>query len=135
MRQIIRSPADLPVFFDFISKLDLAGKEWLLSFEPVRKPKSVPQLRLYFLWLKCIEDDTETDIKTLDCYFKDKYLGKEIKTFRGKEFEVPVSKADLDTKQMHYFLEAVRLEAMQEMNISLPLPEEQGFDQFYAEYS
>jgi hypothetical protein len=121
-------------FLSCIEKEQLTGKVWVGSFHELQKPKSVKQLRLLFLWYKCIAVETGNDVNTIDHYFKDKYLGYEIRAFRGKEVEIPISKANLTSAQMHVYLEAVRLETQQEMNITLPLPEDQNFLDFYEKY-
>lgn len=130
----IKSAADLRAFSGEIGRFDLMGKTWVGTLKEYRKPKSLGQLKLYFLWLNCISDIEKVEVKTLDIYFKDKYLGREVIVFRGKEIEVPVSKSDLDSKQMYYFLESVRLEAIEEMDITLPMPEDQGWNDFCERY-
>jgi hypothetical protein len=134
MSLLIKSPADLSNFIRHCQELFDASKTWVAEFKPYRRPKTVPQLRLLFLWYNCLSHETGNDVKTIDAYFKDKYLGCEVLTFRGKEIEVPISKADLDTKQMHLYLESIRLESLEDMNITLPNPGDLGWDSFYAKY-
>jgi hypothetical protein len=134
MSRLIRTPADLADFLRNCQEFFDPSRTWTAEFKQYRKPKTIGQLRLLFLWYNCISNETGSDVATIDKYFKDKYLGTEIKIFRGKEVEVPISKADFDTKQAHYFLESVRLEALKDMNITLPNPGDLGWNEFYAKY-
>jgi hypothetical protein len=134
MSSLIKSPADLANFLRHCQELFNTSKVWVAEFKLYRRPKTVPQLRLLFLWYKCISDETGSEVETIDKYFKSKYLGSEIKIFRGKEIEVPISKADLNTQQMYLYLESIRLEAMEDMNISLQNPGDLGWNEFYAKY-
>jgi hypothetical protein len=134
LSRIVQSQAELSSFILYCQEIFNTSKKWVAEFKQYRAPKTIGQLRLLFLWYNGIATETGNDVKTIDAYFKNKYLGTEIKVFRGKEIEVLVSKADLDTKQMHYYLEAIRLEALEEMNITLPNPGDLGWEGFCAKY-
>ncbi len=135
MNRLIESQSDLSNFIKYCQEIFSTSKKWVAVFKQYRAPKTYPQLKLCYLWYGCIARETGNTVKAVDAYFKDKFLGCEVITFRGKEIEVPISKADLDTKQMHHYLEAIRLEAIEDMNISLPNPGDLGWDEFVYKHS
>jgi hypothetical protein len=134
IRKPILSAADLEAFVALIRAVKIEGKKWVAEFKQKQESRGLPQNRLMWMWLTCIQEETGTGKKDSHHFFKEKFLAPEIKVVFGKEIEIPPSTANLDTKQFSVYLDSIRLFALEELAIHLPLPEERGFDEFEARY-
>lgn len=108
-------------------------KPHLIEFKPFRKARSLPQNRLFWMWMRCIKDETGNDVDTLYEYFCEKYLPWSEKELFGNGVRMVGGTSQLNTKEFDEFLENIRME-MLHMNIILPNPNDQGWDEFYAKY-
>jgi len=61
---------------DYIGKLN-TEKRYEVSITLKREKRTVPQNRLYWLYLTCIEQETGSDKEDLHSHFKRKFLLKE----------------------------------------------------------
>jgi len=52
----------------------------------------------------------------------------------GDTYYNKITTSKMDTKQMTDFVENVRMFSMDELNIYLPLPNENGYNEFYEKY-
>lgn len=95
--------------------------------------RSVPQDRLYWLWLTCIMDETGNSRADLHRFFKDTFLPLQTEVIHGIEFRT-TSTTSLSTKEFSHYLERVHQFAAVELDIYLPWPEEPVFGEFDFKY-
>lgn len=115
----------------YIEKLP-EGKRYNVSVSQHRERRSVPQNRLYFLWLNCISAETGNEVEDLHGYFKDHFLSRRVVVF-GEERNAAISTTKLNTAEFTAFLDKVQQFAAEE-GIILPNPEDLYFEQFYQQY-
>jgi hypothetical protein len=108
-------------------------KPHLIEFKPFRKSRSLKQNAVMWMWFRCIKDETGNDVDTLYEYFCEKYLPWSEKELFGNGVRMVGGTSQLNTKEFDDFLENIRME-MLHMNIILPNPNDQGWDEFYAKY-
>lgn len=109
-------------------------KQYVIEIKIKREQRSIDQNRLYWLWLNCLMDETGEHRDNLHEYFKSKFLGaKECRCF-DTVFFIPQSTTAQDTKQFTDYLERVRQFAATELNITLPDPKDQYWEEFYNTY-
>ena len=115
----------------YIEKLK-EGKRYDVSISQHRNKRSIPQNRLYFLWLNCISAETGNEVEDLHGYFKDRFLSRKVEIF-GDEYSRGTSTKKLNTAEFTAFLDKVQQFAAGE-GIILPNPEDLYFEQFYQQY-
>lgn len=131
--KLIVTEDDRREFLRLLSSANL-DRPLVAEFKVFRKNRSIKQNSLMWLWFRCIEDETGNDIVTLHNYFCEKYLGWSLKTVFGDYHRKIPGTSGLDTKEFDTFLEKIRMDMQDNQNIHLPLPDEQGWDEFYAKY-
>ena len=114
----------------YIEKLK-DGKRYDVSISQHRNKRSVPQNRLYFLWLNCISAETGNEVEDLHDYFKDHFLTRRVVVFGEERNGGTTTK--LNTAEFTAFLDKVQQFAAGE-GIILPNPEDLYFEQFYQQY-
>ena len=132
---IIKSEAHKGDVKAAIDKLDLTvGKTYRVKITTKRTIRTVSQNALYWLWLTCIEKETGNEKEYLHEYFKQEYLGRETKEVFNTEVYPLRSTTGLNTKQFTNYLERIKVFASVELGITLPLPFEKHFNDFYNKY-
>lgn len=132
---IIKSEAHKGDVKAAIDKLDLTvGKTYRIKITTKRTIRTVSQNALYWLWLTCIEQETGNEKDYLHEFFKQKYLGREIVMVFNTEVYPLKSTTGLNTKQFTNYLERIKVFASVELGITLPLPFEKHFKDFYNKY-
>jgi hypothetical protein len=129
----ITHPDDKAKVIAYIEKLT-EGKRYSVSITQKREVRTLPQNRLYWLWIACISDETGNDKDTLHEFFKDKFLGFESVKVFNEIFEKPLSTTKLNTKQFTNYLDLIQGFAGSELGIVLPNPEDLYFQDFYERY-
>ena len=119
--------------FDFICSL-LRNGIYTLRITRKTTKRSLPQNKLMWMWYKCIEDSTGTPANDIHEYYKSKFLCH-FKTILGKECCVVGSTTTLNTAQFTEYLNKIQADVATELRIRLPLPEDQGYDQFIEMYN
>lgn len=101
----------------------------------IKRPKvnrSLNQNRLLWMWLTCLEVDSETG------YTKDEFYQYFLEKFAMrmvvKDESILITSSQMNTAQMTDFLERIRLFCYHEFQISLPLPDDKNFEEFYKRY-
>lgn len=124
----------------FVMQILESGKEVLIR--EFKKPRSLKQNRLLWLWLTCIEKETGNERNWLHDHYVDKFLVPETYTLRditGKAIKTMTRRAHtsgLDTLNMKIFLDKVKLDAEEEFpGLVLLNPEDQNFKHFEEHYS
>jgi len=111
----------------------LANGEYTVRIDKTVKHRSIPQNKLFWMWIKCIEDETRQPNGDIHDYFCTKFL-RRIATVNGKETTVVGGTSQLNKEQFTDFLNNVHAECATEMGIILPLPEDLHFAEFMNEY-
>ena len=133
MRQIIVTERDREAFIERLRGFPLGKNRYVAEYKVYRIKRSLKANRLYWMWLRCIKDETGNDDETLHQYFRKRYLPYIVRQVFDEEVAVIPSTADLDSKQFSDYLEHIRVE-MLEQGIFLPQPQEQGWDEFFIRY-
>ncbi len=116
------------------SQLDLMPNgERVLSLEKRKEPKSLPQLRLAWLWFTCIADETGNNKQTVHDYYCSQFLVRNDE-FNGKPVRVVTGLSTLDKETMTYFLNKVQADAASELGIRLPSPDDEAWAAFEEYY-
>jgi hypothetical protein len=119
---------------DYVNKLP-NSKQYIVDIKVKREKRTIPQNRLYWLWLTCLMDETGEHKDNLHEYFKQYYLGtSERMVFDKYLIVVPVSTTTLDTLQFTHYLNRIEQFAASELGIVLPRPEDEVWADFYEKY-
>ena len=129
----ISYPSDKQKVIEYVSRLP--DKKYIVKIELKREIRSLPQNKLMWMWLTCIEQETGNDKNDLHDYFKSLWLPVKQVNVLGKTIEKTVSTSELDSKQFTDYLERIQQFANIELGIVLPQPEDLHFAEFYQEYS
>ena len=99
------------------------------------KKRSTKANRLYWLWMKCLEDETGESNENYHKYFKQKFIGARIeKGINNLDIVIEASTANMLSKPFNEYMKKVQSEAAIEFGITLPLPEDLGYEQFLEHY-
>jgi hypothetical protein len=110
------------------------SQKYVLTFKRYRKMRSVKQNKLYWSWMNLLEKETGTEKEDIHNYFSGLFLRyREVKVM-GETKLRKVSTTELDTKEFTEYLDKVWLLVNDKLEIQLPLPEDQNFDEFYLNY-
>lgn len=115
--------------FEFLSN----GK-YVITIKKCSEKRSIAQNDLMWMWLTCIERETGTNKDDVYMYYCKKFLMKTIQV--GDKFErIYNTSSKLNTMQMTEFLNKIQAEALTELGIRLPSPEDRFFESFYQQYN
>jgi len=132
MKRKLISEVDRDMVIAFIKRLDLT-KLFTVEITEKKVIRSIPQNRLYWLWLTCIAYETGNNRDDLHEFFKRKFLTPEtVEIFGVKQDRF--STRELNKEQFKYYLDHIQRFAATELIISLPDPESQYWDEFYKYY-
>lgn len=134
MEFTLRSEADKKAVNDYIQKLDLSKRQYKVSISKKEEKRTLPQNRLYRLWLNCISFESGNDVDDLHEYFKMRFLGVHSRIIYGEEISRTVSTTELNTEQFTAYLDKVQKWSSIELGIMLPNPEDLIFEQFAERY-
>ena len=118
----------------FLKRLDLQARPWLFSCEEQKEIRTIPQNKLYRLWLTCISQETGNEVEDLHDYYKERYLEPEIREVFGVTHKRWTT-TNLNTVQFSNYLGKIQIQANTELSIKLPLPEEQYWREFLDFYT
>lgn len=91
--------------------------------EPLR---SIPQNKLYRMWLNTIADETGNDCECLHGYFKGAFLERGEIIIKGQTISVEPTTTSLGAKGFSKYLEDIKGYCWHELGITLPDPEDLG---------
>ena len=131
----LRNDADRAIIMDYLKKMQIEPREYEVTIKRKATKRTLPQNRLYYLWLNCISAETGNEVEDLHEYFKTKFLGVRYRIIYGEGITTPFTTTDLDTEQFKEYLDKVQRWANTEQGIILPNPEDLGWAQFVEEYS
>lgn len=118
--------------FDYLCST-LKNGVYTLSIKRKVEPRTLSQNALMWLWFTCMEEHTGTPKDDFHCYYKDKFLKRDI-FLNGKMVTVSGDTKVLNTIQMTKFLNQVQADAAAEFGIILPLPADRFYQEFVSEY-
>jgi molecular chaperone GrpE (heat shock protein) len=87
-----------------------------------------------WMWLECIERETGTAKDDVYMYYCKKFLMKTIQV--GDKLErIYNTSSKLNKEQMTAFLNRIKDDALTELGIRLPEPQDRYFEQFYTQFN
>ena len=120
---------ELPYVFSL-----LANGKYTITIKRANEKRSIPQNDLMWMWLTCIERETGTPKEDVYMYYCKKFLMKTIQI--GDKLEhIYNTSSKLNQEQMSEFLTKIQIDALTELGITLPKPEDRFFEQFYAQFN
>ena len=136
MKLTISSEEDMQALVEKLSALPFdKGQTYEVTYKRKIRKRSIPQNRLYWLWLACIADETGTDSEDLHRVFARKYLSCDVIEVMGEKVLKIPSTTTLSTQTFTEYIEKIRVFAATELGITLPDPEDRFFEQFEEYYS
>jgi hypothetical protein len=134
IRKLICNKSELIQAIKEIEQVPL-DKPHTLEFKQFRKTRSLKQNSLMWLWLRCIADELGDDAHSLHDEFCDMFLPwQEVQVLKSARRKT-VGTKDLNSKEFDTFLEQIRMYVLNNFNITLPLPDDVGWDEFYAKFN
>lgn len=133
MRFVIQDNKSREAILTYIQKLNEKKRyEVLISLK--KEKRTIPQNRLYWLYLSCISDETGMDKDDLHVHFKRKFLQKEEIVIGNEVVMSTYSTTELTTKQFTDYINQIVAFASSELGIVLPDPADLYWEQFYEQY-
>ena len=120
---------ELPYLFGI-----LCNGIYTITIKKVSRKRSIPQNDLMWMWLTCIEHETGTPKDEVYMYYCKKFLMRTIKIGDRQE-RIYMTSSKLNSEQMTEFLNKIQADAAQELGITLPLPTDRFFEQFYQQFN
>lgn len=111
----------------------LRNGRYTVTITRAKKPRSLDQNALMWLWFSCISAETGTPVQDVHDYYCRAFLIKEIKWNGRREFVISGT-SKLSKESMTAFLDKVQADAAIEFGITLPNPEDRFFEAFYQTY-
>lgn len=133
MRALFRTEKEREALVQRLLSLPVGKHRYWVEVKVHRPKRSLPQNRLYWMWLRCIKDETGNDEKVLHEYFSQEFLPWSSGTVFGDYIDICKSTTELNTKEFTDYLERIK-EKMLDQGIILPNPGDIGWDEFYAQY-
>ena len=133
MKFTIRRQEDKQAVMSYLEKLP-TDKPYFAEIKQIRHRRTIDQNSLYWLWLKCLQDETGEDKDRLHEYFKARYLGVSTVEVFGVDVQMSASTTKLDTKEMTHYLDRIQQFALADLGIALPNPSDLHWEQFYQKY-
>lgn len=112
----------------------LANGTYHITIKRASEKRSIPQNDLMWMWLACIERETGTPKDDVYMYYCKKFLMKTIEV-GGHQERIYNTSSKLSSEQMTEFLNKIQADALSELGITLPLPQDRFFEQFYAQFN
>lgn len=112
----------------------LANGNYTITIKKAKEKRSIPQNDLMWLWFTCIERETGTPKDDVYMYYCKRFLCKVIE-IGGHQEKIYNTTSKLTKDEMTEFLNKVQADAATELGITLPLPEDRFFEQFYQQFN
>ena len=112
----------------------LANGTYTITVKRSSEKRSIPQNDLMWMWLSCIERETGTPKDDIYMYYCKKFLMKTIQVGERQE-RIYTTSSKLNSEQMTDFLNKIQADALTELGIRLPQPEDRFFEQFYNQFN
>ena len=112
----------------------LANGSYTITIKKAKEKRSIPQNDLMWMWFTCIERETGTPKDDVYMYYCKKFLCKIIEIGNHRE-KIYNTSSKLTMEEMTEFLNKIQADAASELGITLPLPEDRFFEQFYNQFN
>lgn len=133
IRIVMKDESDKQKAIDRINALDVSKKTYILECKAYHKKRSLPQNKLYRLWLACIADETGETTDNLHDEFRSRWLPPVEKEVFGNVRSYLMSTKKLNTAQFVVYLNCIDQFA-RENNIVLKRPVDREFERFFEQY-
>lgn len=111
----------------------LRNGRYVISIKRASERRTIAQNDLMWSWFSCIEEETGTAKNDVYMYYCKKFLCKVVSV--GKRMEkIYQTSSMLNTAQMADFLKKIQADAATELGITLPIPEDRYFEDFYNKF-
>ena len=135
-KQVIMTKRDGRLTFDqelaYVFSM-LQNGTYHITIKKVSEKRSIAQNDLLWMWMACIENETGTPKDEVYMYYCKKFLMRTM-TIGQKMERIYLTSSKLNTEQMTTFLNQIQADALQELGITLPTPQDRFFEAFYADY-
>ena len=132
MHFTIRTEAQRDAVIEHIRQRHIE-KPFEVDVRVVRGRRSLPQLRLLFLYYTAFGNETGNDSADLHEAWAERYYPKKIINILGKEVSVRTRTAELEKPQMSEHIDRVRRD-MAAYGYPYPSPDSPIFEEFYQQY-
>ena len=110
----------------------LVNGAYTIAITRVVKQRSLAQNR--WMWFKCLEDYTGQPSQDWHDYYCKKLISRDMVTPDGEIVKLAGHTSTMNTAQMTDFLNKVQADAATEWSVTLPLPEDLGYEEFRLKY-
>lgn len=112
------------------------GRRFDIHVNVFRKKRTIPQNRLYRLWLNSISESTGEDPDKLHDFFKWRFLAPESTNVLGMDYQPTPTTKTLNTEEFSAYMERIRAFVI-EFDPTIPLfyPDDKMWDWFEDTYS
>lgn len=111
----------------------LRNGRYTVTIVAEKDPRSISQNNLMWLWFTCIEAETGTPKQDVHDYYCSRFLRRTI-DWNGTILTIVEGTSKLTKDRMTEFMNQVQADAQTEFGITLPLPEDRFFEEFYQTY-
>lgn len=133
MKFIIHNQESLQGVTEYISKLNLE-KRYEINITLKREKRTIPQNRLYWLYVTCIADETGNSKEDIHTHLKQTFLKVEDVIIGNASIAKTISTTKLNTSMMANYINQIVVWASSECGIILPDPADYVWEQFYEKY-
>lgn len=133
MKFIIHNQESLQGVIEYISKLNLE-KRYEINITLKREKRTIPQNRLYWLYVTCIADETGNSKEDIHNHLKQTFLKVEDMIIGNASIAKTISTTKLSTSMMANYINQIVVWASSECGIILPDPADYVWEQFYEKY-
>lgn len=111
----------------------LRNGRYIISVKRASERRTIAQNDLMWSWFSCIEEETGTAKNDVYMYYCKKFLCKVVSVGEHME-KIYQTSSMLNTVQMADFLKKIQADAATELGITLPIPEDRYFEDFYKTF-
>lgn len=111
----------------------LQNGTYTITVKRVQEKRSIAQNDLMWMWLACIERETGTPKDEIYMYYCKKFLMRTV-TMGQRQERIYMTTSKLNTEQMTEFLNKLQADALTELGIRLPMPQDRFWEAFYQDY-
>lgn len=111
----------------------LRNGRYIISVKRASERRTIAQNDLMWSWFSCIEEETGTAKNDVYMYYCKKFLCKVVSVGERME-KIYQTSSMLNTVQMADFLKKIQADAAAELGITLPIPEDRFFEDFYNKF-
>ena len=111
----------------------LRNGRYIISVKRASERRTIAQNDLMWSWFSCIEEETGTAKNDVYMYYCKKFLCKVVSVGERME-KIYQTSSMLNTVQMADFLKKIQADAATELGITLPIPEDRYFEDFYNKF-